>query len=60
MSYDNEAIVRNAYHTAEGNVLDIPGWVGSFTADGSCSSKWACRLTSRPPSSVRHNADVIR
>jgi ketosteroid isomerase-like protein len=34
MAYDNEAIVRNAYHTAEGNVLDIPGWVGSFTEDG--------------------------
>ena len=34
MSNDNEAIVRNAYHTAEGNVLDIPGWVGSFTDDG--------------------------
>ena len=34
MSYDDEAIVRNAYHTAEGNVLDIPGWVGSFTEDG--------------------------
>ena len=34
MSYDNEAIVRNAYHTAEGNVLDLPGWVGSFTEDG--------------------------
>ena len=34
MSYDNEAIVRNAYHTAEGNVLDIAGWVGSFTDDG--------------------------
>ena len=34
MSYDNEAIIRNAYHTAEGNVLDLPGWTGSFTADG--------------------------
>ena len=34
MSYDNEAIVRNAYHTAEGNVLDLPGWTGSFTEDG--------------------------
>jgi predicted ester cyclase len=34
MSYDNEAIVRNAYHTAEGDVLDIPGWTGSFTEDG--------------------------
>ena len=34
MTYDNEAIVRNAYHTAEGNVPDIPGWIGSFTEDG--------------------------
>src|SRR5437879_10057808 len=34
MNYDNEAIVRNAYHTAEGNVLDIPGWIGSFTEAG--------------------------
>ena len=33
-THDNEAIVRNAYHTAEGNVLDIPGWIGSFTEDG--------------------------
>lgn len=34
MTCSNEAIVRNAYHTAEGNVLDIPGWIGSFTEDG--------------------------
>src|SRR3954463_2169457 len=34
MTCDNEAIVRNAYHTAEGSVLDIPGWIGSFTEDG--------------------------
>ena len=34
MTYDNEAIVRHAYHAAEGNVQDIPGWVGSFTKDG--------------------------
>ena len=34
MNYDNEAIVRNAYHMAEGNVLDIPGWIASFTEDG--------------------------
>jgi hypothetical protein len=34
MTYDNEAIVRNAYHTAEGNVLDSRGWIGSFTEDG--------------------------
>ena len=23
MTYDNEAIVRHAYHTAEGSVLDV-------------------------------------
>src|SRR5260370_23611137 len=34
MTYDNEAIVQNAYHTAEGNVLDLTGWIGSFTEDG--------------------------
>jgi ketosteroid isomerase-like protein len=34
VTYDNEAIVRNAYHTAEGSVLDIPGWIDSFTEDG--------------------------
>jgi ketosteroid isomerase-like protein len=34
VTYDNEAIVRNAYHTAEANVLDIPGWIDSLTEDG--------------------------
>src|SRR5439155_14450744 len=34
MSYDNVAIVRNAYHTAEGNVLDLPVWTSRFTEDG--------------------------
>jgi len=34
MTHDNEAIVRHAYHTAEGNVLDVAGFVGSFAADG--------------------------
>ena len=34
MTGDNETIVRNAYHTAEGNVLDTPGWISSFTEDG--------------------------
>jgi hypothetical protein len=34
ITYDNEAIIRNAYHTAEGNILDLPGWIGSFTGDG--------------------------
>ena len=34
MTYDNEAIVRHAYHTAEGSVLDVAGFVGSFASDG--------------------------
>ena len=34
MTYDNEAIVRHAYHTAEGNVLDVAGFVGGFAKDG--------------------------
>jgi ketosteroid isomerase-like protein len=34
MMYDNEAIVRHAYHTAEGSVLDVAGFVGSFAEDG--------------------------
>jgi ketosteroid isomerase-like protein len=34
MTYENEAIVRRAYHTAEGNVLDVAGFVGSFAEDG--------------------------
>jgi ketosteroid isomerase-like protein len=34
MTHDNEAIVRHAYHTAEGNVLDLAGFAGSFAEDG--------------------------
>ena len=34
MTYDNEAIVRHAYHTAEGSVLDVAGFVASFANDG--------------------------
>jgi ketosteroid isomerase-like protein len=34
MTYDNEAIVRHAYHTAEGNVQDVAGFIGSFAEDG--------------------------
>jgi ketosteroid isomerase-like protein len=34
MTYDNEALVRHAYHTAEGDVLDVAGFVGSFAEDG--------------------------
>ena len=34
MIHDNEASVRQAYHAAEGNVLDVAGFVNLFTADG--------------------------
>ena len=34
MTYDSEAIVRYAYHMAEGAVLDVAGFVDSFTEDG--------------------------
>jgi hypothetical protein len=34
MTYDSGTIVRQAYHAAEGNILDVAGFVGSFTEDG--------------------------
>ncbi len=34
MTYDNEAIVRHAYHVAEGDVLDVAAFVGSFVEGG--------------------------
>ena len=34
MTYDNEAIVRHAYHAAEGDVLDVAGFVASFAENG--------------------------
>ena len=34
MTYDNEAIVRHAYHLAEGDVLDAQGFIDLFTEDG--------------------------
>jgi hypothetical protein len=30
----NEEIVRAAYRTAEGDVLDLEGWRNAFTEDG--------------------------
>ena len=34
MTYDSEAILRQAYHAAEGSVLDVAGFVGLFADDG--------------------------
>jgi SnoaL-like domain len=33
-TYDNESIIRNAYRTAEGNVLDTVGFAAGFAEDG--------------------------
>jgi ketosteroid isomerase-like protein len=34
MTTDAEAIVRHAYHTAEGNVMDVQGFMDLFAEDG--------------------------
>jgi ketosteroid isomerase-like protein len=34
MATDAEAVVRRAYHAAEGNVLDVQGFMDLFTEDG--------------------------
>jgi hypothetical protein len=34
MTTDSEAIVRHAYHAAEGNVMDVNGFVNLFAHDG--------------------------
>jgi ketosteroid isomerase-like protein len=41
MTYNNEAIVRHAYHTAEGSVLDVAGFVASFAEDGVINLGWS-------------------
>src|SRR5215470_10820510 len=34
MTTDTEALVRRAYHLAEGNVMDVRGFMDLFAADG--------------------------
>ena len=34
MTTDAETLVRRAYHLAEGNVMDVQGFVGLFAEDG--------------------------
>jgi steroid delta-isomerase-like uncharacterized protein len=34
MTTDPESVVRQAYHAAEGSVLDVPGFVALFAEDG--------------------------
>ena len=37
MTTDTEALVRRAYHFAEGAVLDVQGFTGLFAEDGVCT-----------------------
>ena len=39
MTTDAETLVRRAYHFAEGNVLDVPGFVSLFADDGGGKSR---------------------
>ena len=48
MTYDTEAIVRHAYHTAEGSVLDVAGFVASFAEDGVINSVGVDKGSARP------------
>jgi ketosteroid isomerase-like protein len=41
MTYDTEAIVRHAYRTAEGSVLDVAGFVATFAEDGVINLGWS-------------------
>ena len=34
MTTDTEAVVRRAYHAAEGNVVDVQGFTDLFADDG--------------------------
>jgi hypothetical protein len=34
MKTDAETVVRRAYHLAEGNVMDVQGFIDLFAADG--------------------------
>lgn len=34
MKTDAETVVRRAYHLAEGNVMDVQGFIELFAADG--------------------------
>jgi ketosteroid isomerase-like protein len=34
MTTDAEAVVRRAYHVAEGSVMDVDGWANLYASDG--------------------------
>jgi hypothetical protein len=46
MTYDYEAIVRRAYHAAEGSVLDVAGFADAFAKD-------ELRAVTRSPQSAK-------
>jgi hypothetical protein len=44
---DTEALVRRAYHLAEGDVLDVQGFIDLVAEDGVCSTASAVCLARR-------------
>jgi ketosteroid isomerase-like protein len=55
MSLSNEQIIRNAYQTAEEK--DIPGWVASFTDDGTFTDE-SLEVTYRGPKELGKTVEI--
>jgi steroid delta-isomerase-like uncharacterized protein len=55
MSYDNEAIIRKAYQTAENQ--DVAGWIAAFTEDGTFTDESIPR-TYRGPAELGLTVEV--
>jgi hypothetical protein len=51
----NEQFIRNAYHVAE--IKDIPGWVASFTPDGTFTDE-SLGVTYRGPNELGRPVEV--
>jgi ketosteroid isomerase-like protein len=56
MSYDNEAIIRKAYQTAEDQ--DVAGWVAAFTQDGTFTDE-SIPYTYRGPAELGLTVEVF-
>ena len=55
MSYDNEAIIRKAYQTAEDQ--DVAGWIAAFTEDGTFTDE-SIPYTYRGPDELGKTVEV--
>ena len=56
MSYDNEAIIRKAYQTAEDQ--DVAGWIAAFTEDGTFTDE-SIPYTYRGPEELGKTVEVF-